>query len=168
MTNEHSALRWRLEGMEEFTYGDFIPLGTLEADVNGLEIIRYSAPILLVKAVDESGDVVEGFRVSSEYVKPPQDVGEVTGERRIYNDGAVRFEEQADGRWRSSQLLPDAEITIKAVKDGFECEPQSVSLREKETRELTFVLKKAATSTDTDESGDGATTGVIQIEPVQK
>jgi beta-lactamase regulating signal transducer with metallopeptidase domain/protocatechuate 3,4-dioxygenase beta subunit len=148
-TNEHSSLRWKLAGMEKLTYGREIPLGTIEADVEGLEIVRYAAPILLVKAVDEQGNNVDGFTVTSEYTKPP---AEIDGNARtgvVYQTGDVNFDRQADGRMRSSQLLPDAEITVTPTKDGFQTEPQAVTLKENETRELKFVMKqKPAAETD--------------------
>jgi beta-lactamase regulating signal transducer with metallopeptidase domain/uncharacterized GH25 family protein len=165
MTNEHSALRWRLKGMKELAYGRQIPLGTLEADVDGLEIVRYSAPILLVKAVDTAGKSIDDFRVTSSYVEQPEHMKGIT-DRTIYtNGGDVNFEKQADGRWRSSQLLPDTEISIDATKEGFEAEPQLAKLKEKETRELTFVLSPAEEKPNRDASGELSDAGEA---PIQK
>lgn len=167
MTNEHSSLRWKLKDMPELSYGRRIPLGTLEADVEGLEIVRYTAPILLVKAVDPEDNPVEDFRVFSSYKKPPVQMDGMDQQTR-YREGDVSFEKQADGRWRSSQLLPDAEVAIELKKDGYQTEPQVVSLKEKETRELTFVLSKSAEAAIAEMSDDSAITGTASIVDKEK
>ena len=69
--------------------------------------------------------------------------GETEGVRFTYG-GAVNFEAQPDGRKRSSQLVPDEELTVTITKDGFTSEPQTVSLKEGETKELVCVLKPGA------------------------
>jgi hypothetical protein len=56
--------------------------------------------------------------------------------------GDIGFEKQPDGRWRSSQMLPDEELTVSLALEGYTSEPQVVSLKEGETRELVFVLRK--------------------------
>ena len=57
--------------------------------------------------------------------------------------GDIGFESQPDGRWRSSQMLPDEEVTITLEKEGYTSAPQAVALKEGEERELVFILKKA-------------------------
>jgi protocatechuate 3,4-dioxygenase beta subunit len=141
-TNEHSSLRWKIAGMKTLTYGYHINLGKIEHDVDGLEIVRYNAPILLIKAVDEHGDQVKEYDVDTEYIVGPEPVNGTVTQALQYPTGSIGLERQGDGRMRSSQMLPDAETTITVTKDGFESQPQSVSLKEGETRELTFVLKK--------------------------
>ncbi len=139
MTNEHSALRWRLRPDEPLQHGSEAPLGKLEEDFTTLEIVRYTAPILLVKAVDEEGNEVPEFTLNSRY----RTNADSKGGRFVYG-GDVNFESQPDGRKRSSQLLPDEELTVTISKDGFTSEPQTVSLKESETRELVCVLKPGA------------------------
>ncbi len=139
-TNEHSSLRWRTKPGEPLTYGNRIELGTLEEDFTTLEVVRYTAPLLLLKAVDENGEQVHDFKPNSRYKTRPN------AERRgAFISGAlgdIGFESQPDGRWRSSQMLPDEEVTIKLEKEGYTSEPQIVTLKEKEERELVFVLKR--------------------------
>lgn len=139
-TNEHSALRWRVSSDEELTYGRTIELGTLEADHTTLEVVRYEAPLLLLKAVDEDGKQVRGFVPNSKYKVPSEN--QRRGQFISGAQGDIGFEEQPDGRWRSSQLLPDGEVTITLEKEGFTAEPQTVTLKESEERELIYVLKK--------------------------
>jgi len=143
MTNEHGALRYRLSPDEKLRPESArIMLGTLLEDIEHLEIVRYTAPIVLVKAVDEAKRPVEGFKVSADYAWTKQ---LEQGTRYVLGDGVtsdVNFEKQEDGRYRSSQLLPDEEVTITATADGYEPASRKLNLREGETEELARVLKK--------------------------
>ncbi|MCA9129116.1 MAG: hypothetical protein KDB22_18640 [Planctomycetales bacterium] len=142
ITNEHSSLRWRTTPDEEFTYGFQAALGTLEEDFTTLEFIRYQAPMLLLKAVDEDGNQITGFKPRSRY--KTRSKSERMGVTFVSGAlGDVGFEEQSDGRWRSSQMLPNDEVTISLEKDGYTTEPQQVTMKEGENRELVFVLKKS-------------------------
>lgn len=140
ITNEHSSLRWRLRPEDEFTYGHRADLGTLEEDFTTLEVIRYKAPMLLIKAVDNKGNPVQNFKPHSKY--KTRSVNERMGTFLSGSLGDVGFEKQPDGRWRSSQLLPDDELTVTIVKEGFTTEEQKVTMKEGEERELVFVLAK--------------------------
>lgn len=139
-TNEHSALRWRLKPAEPLSYGRRVQLGTLEQDFTTLEVVRYVAPLLLLKAVDENGEQLRDFKPHSKYATRPAE--EMRGRFISGAQGDIGFEEQPDGRWRSSQMLPDEEVTITLKKEGYTTEPQVVSMKEKEVREVVFVLKK--------------------------
>jgi hypothetical protein len=139
-TNEHSSLRWRKSPDAPLQNGRRVELGTVEEDISGIEIIRYVAPIVLVKAVDENGAAIEDFKPKAEYEKDsPREPGGmfVTGV-----GGDVYFEPQRDGRWRSSHVLPDQAMTVTAEKEGYTTMPQELSLPEGEERELVFVLRK--------------------------
>ncbi|QDT88421.1 M56 family metallopeptidase [Gimesia algae] len=133
-----TACRWRLKPGAPLKGGKIV-LGTLEEDFSTLEAVRYVAPDLFLKVVDEHGHQLSQFNVKSKYhVKPPEkDPFHFSDET-----GDVNFLKQADGRRRSLQLLPDQEITISIEKQGFTTEPQTVTLKEAEVRELVFVLKK--------------------------
>lgn len=141
MTNEHGVLRWRMNAGEPLQNGRNVKLGTVEADYHGIEVVRYVAPILLVKAVDENGKQIKEFKPKAVYVKgkSPKDPNS-----RFINgvNGDVSFNDQPDGRWRSSQLLPDHNVTVVAEKEGFTTDAQVVSLKEGTTKEVVFVLKK--------------------------
>ena len=139
MTNEHSALRWRLAPDAPLQFGRRISLGTLEADFTSLEIVRYNAAIALVKAQDEQGNQLKGFKPTSAY-QHKEKSGTMA---RFVDGGDVGFEKQPDGRWRSRQLLPEEEVSIAVELDGYSTDPQIVSLKESETRELVFVMKKS-------------------------
>ena len=44
----------------------------------------------------------------------------------------MSLEEHGDGRWRTSQLLPDEEITVTVEADGYETKSETLSLPEGE------------------------------------
>jgi hypothetical protein len=66
-TNEHSSLRWRRTADEPLVFGHEIEFDRLEEDFTTLEVVRYEAPILLLKAVDEDGNQLRGFIPHSKY-----------------------------------------------------------------------------------------------------
>ncbi len=140
-TNEHGVLRWRRGKDGPLSNGRDINLGTLNDDVKDVQITRYTAPILLVNAVDKEGKQVKGFQVQVVYTKGKSPKGPnssfVSGVR-----GDVNFEKQEDGRWRSSQLLPDEEVEVTARAEGYQDATKTVSLPEGEQKELKFVLEK--------------------------
>ncbi len=141
MTNEHGVLRWRLSPKDPLKNGRDIELDRLEEDLTTLEIVRYVAPILLVKAVDEQGQVVPDYKPKSDYVL------DSSGEPKLRygsDTGDVHFEKQPGGSWRSNHLIPDQKVTVTIEKDGFETTPQTLSVEEKAEKEIVFVLKKKA------------------------
>jgi hypothetical protein len=56
--------------------------------------------------------------------------------------GVFLFGKQEDGRWRSSQLLPDEDLTITVQADGYEPRGQTVRLSEGAQKDLEVVLEK--------------------------
>ena len=141
MTNEHGVLRWRkakdgpLNGKRE------IDLGTLNDDVRGIEIIRYVAPILLINAAEKRGGQLKSFHAKIEYApgKSPKEPNSsfVNGVQ-----GDVYLEKQEDGRWRTSQLLPDEDIKVTVSADGFKPHTEKLKLAEGTTKELKAELEK--------------------------
>jgi len=138
ITNEHRSIRWRLKPGDALRRGSRAPLGNVDDDLRGIQIVHYTAPILLIKPVDEKGKIVRDVKIACHYEpeKPPAKFG------IRFGTGDVRFRQQNDGRWRSSQMLPDVQVTISVSKAGFEAKPQKLSLKEGKERELVFVLKK--------------------------
>lgn len=160
ITNEHSSLRWRRNPGEPLKRGGRIELGTVEDDVSGIEIIRYVAPILLIKPVDEAGNVVADCQPVVTYIRP----GAEGDEMDVYTTGGnVGFEHQGDGRWRSSQLLPDEPMEATVTKDGYTCKPQELSLGEGTTAEIEIVLK--ASTPEDGAGGDAASGSADSVSP---
>jgi hypothetical protein len=141
MSNEHGALRYRLTNTDPLRRGREIELGTLDRDVKGIEITVYKAPILLVKVSEKGGGKPKDAVVTAIY--PPQK-GLREG-RFIIKGGResdVSFDEQEDGRFRSSQFLPDEETTVTAHAEGFADKSVKVKLEEGTTKEIEIVLEK--------------------------
>lgn len=133
--NEHGSYRIRRKPEADLEAIRDIELGTVEVDVSGIEVVRYKAPVLLVKAVDADGNVVEDVKVSA----GAADLTRASGDR---TDANFHFEKQQDGRWRSSQLLPDLKVRVIVSKEGWKTEPQEISLEEDTEQELEFVMQK--------------------------
>ena len=140
MTNEHSALRWRFKPDSPWHHGRQGDLGKLEQDLTTLEIIRYKAPILLVKVEDEDGALIRDFELQSRYETKMQD--EMDGAFSMSRSGHVGFEKQPDGRHRSRQMLPDEETSVTVSKEGYASATEKVTLKEGEEREIRLVLKE--------------------------
>lgn len=142
-TNEHSSLQWRMSPDGPLKSARRIELGTVEDDITGIQIVRYTAPLLFVKIVDESGKLIKDAKPKAlfEEGKSPKSPGS-----RFINgvQGDVSFEQQADGRWRSSSLLPDHKLTVSAQQEGLVTKEQVVSLKEASEKELVFVMTPQA------------------------
>ena len=149
MTNEHSALRIRLGKDKPLIHGRDIKLGTLESDITGIEIVRYTAPIVLVKPIDEDGKPVPKVKMGGIYETDDKD-------KLIHPvDGLptnIFFEKQPEGIFRTSQMLPDERIKFEASAEGYEDAQETLSLPEGETRELKMVLKRSPSKGETKSS----------------
>jgi protocatechuate 3,4-dioxygenase beta subunit len=145
-TDPYSSLRWKrgkdaaLAPIDLSTSGVEIPLGTLDTDVTDLFIIRYEAPVLIVNAVDESGKPIESARPGVFY--PGQRPTTRNFWFRNGVTGDVGFEKQDDGTWRSAQLLPDVNFTLKVTAEGYTPSSEQITLKEKEIRTITAKLEK--------------------------
>jgi hypothetical protein len=143
-TNEHASTRHKIgkDGpLVESRQGD---LGTLDHDVKDIEIVRYVAPILVINATTQDGKQIKDFQAAVAYTAPGPDreknVHVVGGGKR---KDAIQ-DEQYDGRYRTSQMLPDKEVTVSVSADGFEGASRKLSLPEGKTEEVTFVLEPKA------------------------
>lgn len=134
--NEHGSFRIRRSADAPLEAATEIKLGVVSSDVTGIEVVRYKAPILLIKAVDMDGKLLGDVTVTARRLLVG---GKKTNSTTVRDE--VDFEEQDDGRWRSSQLLPDEKITVTVTRAGWNVEPQNVSLPEGKTRELVFKMR---------------------------
>jgi beta-lactamase regulating signal transducer with metallopeptidase domain len=143
VANEHSALRHRTSQDGPLENSQSVDLGTLDHDMKEIAIIRYKAPILLVRAVDEDGDPIEGFRAKIKYAE-----GRAPHSTEFYVEGKlggdVVFERQSDGRRRTEQLLPDEEFALTVHAEGYEPKSEKLSLAEGAVREVERKLTKLA------------------------
>ncbi|MGC8644286.1 MAG: carboxypeptidase regulatory-like domain-containing protein, partial [Isosphaeraceae bacterium] len=141
-TNEHASTRHRMSKGGPLIEGRTVKLGTLDHDVKGIEIIRYEAPIIVINATSKKdGKQIKGFKPTVEYTKPGTE-----SDKRIHVVGgepkkqAIQ-DEQYDGRFRTSQMLPDSEANVTVSADGFTTRNRKLSLPEGKIEDLTFVLE---------------------------
>jgi hypothetical protein len=137
-SSSESSLRFRLgPGKPAENWSGTIELGDLHDDFHGLEIIRYKAPVALVHAVDEAGTPIQGIQVAATY---PWKKNRYSRDGELPTD--IHFVPQDDGRHRSTQLLPDEEITFTVVATGFQSASTILKLPEGETKDVVLTLKK--------------------------
>jgi hypothetical protein len=141
MTNEHGVLRHRTKKGEPLSAAREIKLGTLNDDVKGIEIIRYVAPILVVGAKGKDGKSIKDMKAKVEYAPG---VGKKRPGETFINgvQGDVYMEKQEDGRWRTSGMLPDEEVTVTVSAKGYKPHTEKLKLTEGTTKDLTPVLEK--------------------------
>jgi WD40 repeat protein len=146
VSNEHGSFRWRKAKDQPLSNLNDIPLGTVNEDVKGIEIVHYDAPILLVKAVKEDGTVPRYVFIRGMYADDrarDDRISKTTQHsQRIQSD--VVFDSQQDGRLRSEQLLPDEDVTVTVWADGFEKTSEKIQLKEGEQKEITLTLEPSA------------------------
>ncbi len=140
-TNEHASARHRIGKDGSLTAGRRVKLDTLDHDVKGLEIVRYDAPIILINATSKDGKQIKGFKATAKYTQ--FDAG---GETQVHLAGgpdtpeAIK-DEQGDGRYRTTSLLPDREVEVTATAEGFTTGSRKVTLPEGKSEEITLVLE---------------------------
>jgi hypothetical protein len=141
MTNEHGVLRYRMKKGDPLEPRREIDLGTLNDDVRGIEIVRYVAPILVVGARDKDGKPIKDIQVKVVY---PPGVGKKKPGESFVNgvQGDVFLEKQEDGRWRTSQMLPDVGVQVTVSAKGYKPGTATLKLTEGTTKDLTPVLEK--------------------------
>ncbi len=142
MTNEHGVLRWRRGKDGQLNNNRRVMLGTMNDDVKDIEIIWYTAPILIVKVTTKDGAAPANAATTAIYSRGK---GQLEG-RIILGGGRqsdVNFEKQEDGRFRSMQLFPDDEVVVTGHSDGYADKSEKVSLAEGTTKEIEIVLEKA-------------------------
>ena len=140
ITNEHSALRVRMSKDAPLSnQARDIDLGKLEKDIKGIEVVRYEAPIVVVRAVEEHGKQIKDFQPEVRYAVKRSPV-EQSG--RYTHGWDVHFEKQDDGRRRTSQLLPDEEFTLKVEAEGYEPKSETLKIPEGAIKELDVKLAK--------------------------
>jgi beta-lactamase regulating signal transducer with metallopeptidase domain len=141
VTNEHGCLRWRREKGKPLSNQRQVDLGTLTDDVRGIEIIRYVAPIVIVKIkAADGGTLIKPGMVGLYDSKPGPAGGRFILKNNLHSD--VSFEEQEDGRFRSEQLFPDQETMFQAQAEGYKPGLVTLRLPEGETKEIEIVLEK--------------------------
>ena len=98
------------------------------------------APIIVINATTKGGQQVKGFKATVEYTGPG-----TKSDKSVHVVGGGKTEaiqdEQYDGRYRTSQLLPDREVNVTVSADGFAPASRKLTLAEGKIEEVTFVLE---------------------------
>ncbi len=132
-TNEHSALTVQFDDKPEMPQRIF-RFETIDEDISGIKIVRYVAPILQVRVVDEQGDEVKGATVRGMYAVERTATGARVGM-------ISHFEQQSSGLYQSSSLAPGFEFDVFAAKDGLESDRTKLTMKEGENKVITLMLK---------------------------
>ena len=138
MTNEHGSLRFRKSKGAPLAFGRDLDLGTLDDDVRGIEIIHYKAPMVVVKVTARDGQKPAKVKLSGTYKnsKEPK-LFPVNGPPTH-----IFFEHQEDGRFHTSQLVPDEDVDITAHAEGYKDKIIGMRLPEGLVREVEIVLDR--------------------------
>jgi beta-lactamase regulating signal transducer with metallopeptidase domain/protocatechuate 3,4-dioxygenase beta subunit len=140
ITNEHGAIRVRLQKEGTLSNEHQVAIGTLDHDLKGVEIVHYTAPLVLAKIVDKDGMPILGAQLTGLYPEGKAAYRGAINLSGLRSD--VHFEKQEDGRFRSEQLFPDDEVTFTAQAEGYAPKSEKMTLPEGDKKELTFVLEK--------------------------
>ena len=144
MTGEHASTRYRIGKGGPLVEGNWPRLGTLDHDVKDIEIVRYVSPIIVIDATTKDGQQIKDFKADVQYTHPGPDNGKTVYLRGGGKKKDAIQDEQYDGRYRTSNMLPDKEVTVSVSADGFEGASRKLSLPEGKTEEVTFVLEPKA------------------------
>jgi hypothetical protein len=144
MTNEHSTARYRIGKGGPLVDSSWPKFGTLDHDVKDIEIVRYVSPILVINATTKDGRQIKDFQADVQYTYPSPNNRKDVGLRGGGNKKEAIQDEQYDGRYRTSCMMPDKEVTVSVSADSFEGASRKLSLPEGKTEEVTFVLEPLA------------------------
>jgi hypothetical protein len=140
-TNEHATTRHRIGKDGPLVEGRTVKLGTLDHDVKDFEIVRYVSPIIVINATTKDGRQIKDFKANVQYSQPSpnnnKNVHVVGGGKK---KDALQ-DEQYDGRYRTSQMLPDTEVKVTVSADGYTEASRTLTLPEGKTEDVTFVLE---------------------------
>jgi hypothetical protein len=94
-----------------------------------------------VKVTTKGGGKPKGAAVTALY---PEEKGLNQGKFIVKGglETEVTFEEQEDGRFRSSQLQPDLEVTVTARAEGYQDGTAKVKIAEGMSKDIEIVLEK--------------------------
>jgi hypothetical protein len=149
---ENEVLKWRKGKDGPLNYNDRLEFGLLNDDSRGIEVIHYSAPVLIVKVVTKDGKPAVNPLATTIYTNGNVQVPMMKDQAG--RSTQVQFRRQDDGRFRSYwQLFPDEEMTVTAYAEGYGEKSLKLSLAEGETKELEIVLEKATPAKDGEKTG---------------
>lgn len=134
ITNEHTAVRFRMKKGAPLMEGHSFSLGKLTRDRKGMQIISYESPTLVISAKTEGGDRIKDL-------DPKVTYAEFEG-KNVVRHNNVGVQNQGGGKYRTIQALPDRELDITIKKEGFKTAEKKLTLPEGKVEEVEFVLEK--------------------------
>jgi beta-lactamase regulating signal transducer with metallopeptidase domain/5-hydroxyisourate hydrolase-like protein (transthyretin family) len=139
ITNLHTAIRHRTGKDSPLQNGQTIRLGTLQNDIKDIEIIKYNSPVVIIRAADQDGKPISTSKPQIVYTEGrySQDQSHPANFK-----GDAFFQRQSDGRWATSELLPDEDFTLTVEVQGYEPKTEKLNLPEGAIKELEMRLKK--------------------------
>jgi protocatechuate 3,4-dioxygenase beta subunit len=140
--NEHNSVRFRKSKDDTLNHGYSLDLGTMDRDVKTIEVIRYIAPTLVLNIKTKDGTKLNAKEVgiTGWYMKHEKMRG--IGFTSKGRPTEMNFQRQDDGKFRTSQMLPDEEMTVTVFHDEYKDSVFKVSLKEGETKEMEVELEK--------------------------
>ena len=141
MVNEHQSTRYRWSHETPWRNEHEMTAAILDHDALEISVTYYTAPILLIRAVAEDGSAIPAFKCRIDYAndrkpftQPPHWINGDAGD--------VSFEKQQDGRWRSTCLLPNEDLSLTVEAEGFQAWSQTINLPEGASQEIEAKLQK--------------------------
>ncbi len=141
MAGEHASTRYRIGNAGPLVESPWVDLGTLDHDVKGFEIVRYVAPIIVINATTRDGQQIKDFHADVQYTHPGPHNRKDIGLRGGGKKQEAIEDEQYDGRYRTSRMLPDKEVKVTVSAEGYTEASRTLTLPEGKTEEVTFVLE---------------------------
>src|SRR5579872_1376902 len=140
-----SAFQYRLKPDSPLQYGRAFDMGTIDQDLQGVEIIHYAAPTIVISVTNKEGKPIEDLLPSVDYTDPEYEAHR----RKLFHRGKsgesqtdVPFEDIGSGKIRTIQLVPDREVDVTVRAEGFKPESRKITLDEGKTEEMKFVLEQ--------------------------
>jgi beta-lactamase regulating signal transducer with metallopeptidase domain len=135
-----TSTRFRIGKGGKLEAGQVIMFGTLDRDIKGLELIRYDRTPLIVKVTTKDGRAIKDAEVGGEYTSEIANAGFKMGLKHG-GQTEIMFDQQAAGRFRSNEVVPDREVKISAYADRFKPASRTLKLPEGKTEEVALVLE---------------------------
>lgn len=108
-----------------------LSLGTIETDINQIEVTRFRPTTVTVTILDDSNKKLDDA-VPTGIIKSPSPGQHIP----------VTFRRAENGQWKSTALLPDVPVEIQISKPGWYAKKETLTLKEGEPQAISIVMKK--------------------------
>jgi hypothetical protein len=135
-----AVFKFRRDSHQPLHYGSSgtsFRIDEINDDIEGLEIVRYKSPVLIITAIGENEQHLKDFQVKAKYLNTPFDRQVVN-----VNRSEVNFSSLGNGTAQSQNMLPDEEIAFTVSADGYSPVEEKLIFKEGERRQLNITLRK--------------------------